>query len=432
MNQQTILFILESFFPTHRAGTEVYVLNLCHYFKKKGWKVHVLIPTIDGKKDYDYEHIPVHTILVPAQATTQELNGIIPPRGVEEFAEVLKSIQPNWVHFHTFGRAINTYHLKRTKDLGFKTAFTPHLGGVFCIKGNLRLFERSNCDGQVEENRCTACLIDSKGNNLSLSKVFGTGIGILTKQNALNKVLPSAWYQAHHRKQELERITQYADVVFAIAPWIQHAFKSNGIHNAILIPQGISPLFFEQEKKNHKPIEKPVHFVFLGRMHPIKGFHILKEAWEQITKHQAIYLHIITNRSSGENDYLTTHKIWASHQSNITWNEALTQQEVADYLNNMDVMLLPSISEVAPLVILEAATRKIPVIASDYIAMKESIEDGVNGWLFENGNAEDLLRVIETIIEKPECIKEVAEGIEKPFSMDTVASIVEKRFLLDL
>ncbi|TXE09281.1 glycosyltransferase [Gelidibacter salicanalis] len=52
----------------------------------------------------------------------------------------------------------------------------------------------------------------------------------------------------------------------------------------------------------------------------------------------------------------------------------------------MDVLILPSVAEVAPLVILEAATRHIPVIASDYLAMKDMIEPNINGLLFENGN----------------------------------------------
>ncbi|WP_262713414.1 glycosyltransferase [Gelidibacter salicanalis] len=59
---------------------------------------------------------------------------------------------------------------------------------------------------------------------------------------------------------------------------------------------------------------------------------------------------------------------------------------MAVYLDQMDVLILPSVAEVAPLVILEAATRHIPVIASDYLAMKDMIEPNINGLLFENGN----------------------------------------------
>ncbi|MFT4802874.1 MAG: glycosyltransferase involved in cell wall biosynthesis [Psychroserpens sp.] len=425
-----IIFVLESFFPTHRAGTEVYVLNLCSYFKLKGWVVQVLVATTQKQKDYVFQDIPVFTFPVPVQATPQELNGLVVPRGIEEFTEVLEAIQPGWVHFHSFGRAINTFHFQRAKELGFKTAFTPHLGGNFCIKGNLRLFEQHNCDGKVDENRCTACFIHSKGINISLSKVVGKGIVMLTKQNPLKKALPPAWFQANHRKQELRRIAQYTDVIFSIAPWIQKAFQANGIENSIYLPQGISPLFFLGERNQHKPIQKTIHFLFLGRMHPIKGFHFLKQAWEELEGNQYIRLHILTNPSGDEMGYFGTQKSWAVKQANITWKEGFSQQEVADYLNDMDVLVLPSISEVAPLVILEAATRKIPTIASDYIAMKESVVHDVNGWLFENGNTAALKILLQEIIDHPEKIMKVSQNISKPYCINQVATIIEERLLL--
>jgi hypothetical protein len=80
-----ILFTLESFFPAHRAGTEVYVLNLCHYFKSKGWAVSVLITTIEDAKDYEYEGIPVYTFTIPKKPNAKQLNNIIKPTISEKF-----------------------------------------------------------------------------------------------------------------------------------------------------------------------------------------------------------------------------------------------------------------------------------------------------------------------------------------------------------
>ncbi|TXB63808.1 glycosyltransferase family 4 protein [Phaeodactylibacter luteus] len=424
MNRSSILFVLESFFPTHRAGTEIYALNLCHYFKKQGWSVSVLISVTAVQDDYIHEDIPVYTFPVPPTASTKELNGLIPPRGIEAFEARLKMIQPDWVHFHSFGRAVNSFHLRTAKQLGFKTAFTPHLGGLFCIKGNMRLFDKRNCDGRVEISRCLNCLLQHKGLNPLLANLAGRTLSTLTQQATFQAVLPPSWYQASHREKELQRIATYADVIFAIAPWIREAFRANGIEDVVLLPQGISSVFFDHALIEHRPVHPTVHFLFLGRMHPIKGFHFLKEAWERLESDKTFHLHIITNPSGEEIDYFDRHKSWASSRSDITWIEGLTQKEVAEYLNNIDVLLLPSIAEVAPLVILEAATRKIPTIASDYIAMKSSIDHGVNGWLFENGNTDALKQQLENILEDPASIMEVAKHIEKPHSMEEVAALV--------
>lgn len=114
MKQRSILFTLESFFPYNRAGTEVYVLNLCRYFQNRNWHVEVLIATTEHHKDYYYEGIPVRTFAIPKMPNSKELNGIIQPQGIEGFIERVIEINPDIVHFHSFGRAINGYHLKKT------------------------------------------------------------------------------------------------------------------------------------------------------------------------------------------------------------------------------------------------------------------------------------------------------------------------------
>ena len=428
--RNSICFVLESFFPSHRAGTEVYVLNLCRYFKKQGWDVSVLIANTEGQDDYIFEGITVNTFQVPKAPLSKELNGIMPPRGLLNFKIKLKSIQPDWVHFHSLGRAINGFHIEVTKAMGFKTALTPHLGSQFCIKGNMRLFNQVNCDGQVLEHRCMACMLQDKGYATAVAKFLGAGISGLTHIKPIQDKLPPALFQAQHRKAELQRIKTHTDVIFAIAPWIQKAFETNNIKNSIVLPQGISQLFFKQSKETHKPVEWPIQFIFIGRMHSSKGFHLLKQAWEYLNEPEKVHLHVITNPSGGEIAYFNKHKTWAIQQTNVTWNEALTQEEVANYINSMDVLILPSISnEVAPLVILEAATQKIPTLASDYIAMKDRLKHGTDGWLFENGNAEALQNVLEILINRPESILEVAANIQKPHGSDEVAQLIEQELL---
>jgi len=423
-----ILFTLESFFPSHRAGTEVYVLNLCNYFKAKGHDVSVLITSSEGLKDYSYEEVPVHVFEIPKDAIAEELNGLIPPRGIDGFKNRLSELKPDLIHFHSFGRAINSYHLKAAKELGIKTVFTPHLGSLFCINNDMRLYGRENCNGEVIESRCLSCNLKQKGYSVGLSKVLGRVIKESTHFNPLKNKLPAAFNQAKHRFSELKRTDTYADVVFSIAPWIQKAFEANGVAKAKLIPQGISPVFF---KEFHKVKFNPtlIKFVFIGRTHSSKGLHVLRAAWNGLLDHNS-ELHIITNPSGGEQTYYNEHKQWANSKTNIIWNEALNQEDVASYLNAMDVLILPSISnEVAPLVILEAATRKIPAIVSDYVAMKDLVKHDVDGLLFKNEDIDDLKNQIQKLIEQPKLIGNYSKTIKKPCSMFEISEIVEEAYL---
>jgi len=422
-----LLFVLESFFPTHRAGTEIYVLNLCRYFLGKGYKVEVLISTTTETGDYEYEGIPVYTFKVPPKPIAKELNGIIPPRGIGHFIERVKALKPDLVHFHSFGRAINGYHLQAVKDLGIKTAFTPHLGGFFCIKGDLLLNGTENCDGRVNQKRCFQCMFQSRGKNKWVGLALATMAKTFSTSAAAKHYLPAALFQADHRFNELQRVNRNADLVFAIAPWIQKGFELNGIKKSIRIPQGISPLFFnELQITNNK--SQLIRFAFVGRMHPSKGFHLLKQAWDNMGN-ENIKLDVVTSPSGDENQYFEQHKQWAANQSNVTWHEGLTQTDVASLLKSIDVLILPSTSnEVAPLVILEAAAFGIPTIGSDYIAIKDMVEHGKNGLLFKNGDWHDLKHQLETIINQSELITALKQNIQPPVSMSVVAELIEKEY----
>jgi hypothetical protein len=122
------------------------------------------------------------------------------------------------------------------KSLGFKTAFKPHLGCTFCIKGNMILFYQGNCNGQVLENRFMVCAIQEKGYASPIAKLMGAVISSIINIKAIQDQLPAALFQAQHRKAELHRIKAHTDIIFRIAPWIQNAFSSNGIENSILLP----------------------------------------------------------------------------------------------------------------------------------------------------------------------------------------------------
>ena len=113
--KNTILFALEGFFPTHKAGTEIYVLNLSKYLLEKGWSVYVIKPTTAAETNYMYENINVLTFPVPKLPDVRELNGLKSPSGIKYFIEIVQKIKPDIVHFHSLGRAITGSHLEAVK-----------------------------------------------------------------------------------------------------------------------------------------------------------------------------------------------------------------------------------------------------------------------------------------------------------------------------
>lgn len=76
--------------------------------------------------------------------------------------------------------------------------------------------------------------------------------------------------------------------------------------------------------------------------------------------------------------------------------------DVRDYLACYDVLVLPSVLDGRPLVVLEALAMGIPVVASRVGGLPDLIEHGVNGFLCEPGNVQDFVDKIEWLVHHPD------------------------------
>ena len=73
-------------------------------------------------------------------------------------------------------------------------------------------------------------------------------------------------------------------------------------------------------------------------------------------------------------------------------------KDVKPYIENVDVIVLPSYSEGVPRILLEAASMEKPIITTKIPGCVEIVEDGVNGYLCEPKNIEDLAAQMEKLI----------------------------------
>lgn len=95
---------------------------------------------------------------------------------------------------------------------------------------------------------------------------------------------------------------------------------------------------------------------------------------------------------------------------------------VADWYEAADVVVLPSLSEGFPFVVLEALAMAKPLVATKVNGVPEAIEHGQTGLLVDPRDAEGLARAIEVVLEQPE----LAEKMGRAGS-----AIVQERFTVD-
>lgn len=95
---------------------------------------------------------------------------------------------------------------------------------------------------------------------------------------------------------------------------------------------------------------------------------------------------------------------------------------VEDYLNALDVFVLPSLTETTSLSTMEAMSCGLPVIVTHIGYPKEYIDPGINGFFFPRKNASVLAEKIQKLIDDPDLRKKLADNarrsIEKHYSWD--------------
>jgi glycosyltransferase involved in cell wall biosynthesis len=414
-----ISYVLSSFFPDHRAGTETYVLNLSQELVKLGHQVSIIIPAI-GKDSftYDYEGIKVFAYNVPLKINTKELNGLEKPSGIEEFKSILLEIKPDILHLQSLGRSMHSEHIKIASELGIKTFFTAHLGGNFCTRGDLLVFGKHQCNGIVKKNRCLACFINKQRNiSIFFSKLLSLLINTFLIHRPIIYIFP-AYHIVRNKLIQLKTLRQYCSFNIAIAEWLKNIYLINGLTKTVIIKQGI--ILHLKDKKDSKNKErKKIEIIFVGRMHPLKNIDLVLNSIKEYI--EFFNLTIITIPFDYEIEYYKKIRTCFFNLNFSSWFENLTNQLVSEKISEADILILPSKFEAAPLVILEAFAQKIPVIASDYIAMKEMVKHDVNGLLFKNGSALSLKEQLLRLVNEPELLSRLKQNIGPVHTFKDVA-----------
>jgi len=86
------------------------------------------------------------------------------------------------------------------------------------------------------------------------------------------------------------------------------------------------------------------------------------------------------------------------------------RDDVPRLLKTASLMVLPSLWEGQPNVVLEALAAHLPVIATDVEGVRELVQDGVNGLLVPPGDAAGLRAAIATLLEAPDRLQELSRN----------------------
>lgn len=425
-----ILQVLNHFLPQQTAGTEVYTWALSKELINQGNDVKVIIPNYgeDVDKSYVYDGIPVHQFAETSVVDRALIMGFREADGIKAFEGFMVNEKPDIVHFHELAgsNGIGLAHVRAAKKTGAKILMTFHLAGNTCATGTLMYKGSIPCNGKISQFKCSTCYLQKKGMG-SLSSTVATASSIFhylqidttTWKHSIGTALGTA-FLIERLTQRFSELIELSDQIVCIANWYQEVLRLNAVDatKVSFIAQGL-PTWKEL---TIRPVanRKPLRLMFLGRISPFKGLHLLIEALESFS--EAEYQLSIFGHSDGTN-FESMLREKTKIKRNIHWRGTLAQDKVTTEMQKHDILCLCStFSEMSPLVIQESKAAGLPVLASNVPGNSDQLEHNENGLLFEFNNVRSLKNQINRLIHEPNLVEDLRSNMQQPRAFTEVAN----------
>jgi glycosyltransferase involved in cell wall biosynthesis len=139
------------------------------------------------------------------------------------------------------------------------------------------------------------------------------------------------------------------------------------------------------------PAPPQPEIVFLGRVTPYKGVRVAIEALALLREDYDIHalLHVL---GPGDEDHTSEMREKAERLGvgdAVRWHGPTAPEQAADLLASASAMIVPSTwREPFPLVTIEGALARVPLVASDVGGIGEGMHDEEHALLFEPGNSD--------------------------------------------
>ena len=196
-------------------------------------------------------------------------------------------------------------------------------------------------------------------------------------------------------------------------------FNKDYMHEKLRIPlEKMEIVTYSKYVDKLKPVEKyifsPFKIISVSRLAEKKGYPYLIEACK-ILKNKGIDFSCEIQGEGHLKEELRNLIKKNNLEEEIRLGRALTHEEVLDFIRSGSIFVLPCIvaknndMDGIPNVLMESMALEIPTISTHVTGISELIEDGVNGILVKQKNAEELAEAIMEIKNN----RELAERIRK-------------------
>ena len=181
----------------------------------------------------------------------------------------------------------------------------------------------------------------------------------------------------------------------------------NKVHVAWNFP---SSKFYDEFRVKKRYDERGMVVGYVGKFTRAKGVYDFALAMKNIIKDiPEMKVVFVGDYQNSEPPYLGS-KIKGMFKgcNNVIFTGLIHHEKVAEYFNEMRILVLPSYSEGIPHVVLEAMACGTPVLVTPVGALPDVIRDGETGFLLNSNDPEHITDRIVELLGKPELLEKVS------------------------
>ena len=438
-----ILLISHFFPPTHNAGAERRTLGYALSLISLNHEVQVLCADKweEGKKywngyvDEIYQDIPVRRIYLNWKRAPDPNRYLYNNPVVEQhLRQWLVEWKPDVVHI-TSCITLSASVINAAKDQGIPVVLTLTDFWVICPKVNLIRQDDSLCDGRTTPWECLECMFGNSGIYKGLTHLLPTDttrglVTAISKQPIITRVrgIQGKMHDMEDRKSFLSNMLKRVNCIIAPSMSLRDIIRDSGVTEPIEVIHSGHDLSWLKARSGSRMQNGRVRAGYIGQIVPLKGVHILVSAFINVGIHESMQL-VIYGSTNKVPEYMVKLNdiIMEKPDLSIEFPGEFPHDQLGRVLSDIDVLVVPSLwTENNPRVIQEAFASKTPVIASNVGGISEFVQHGINGLLFERGNADDLARQLKRLIAEPGLLDRLAAGIPAVKMIDDEVNEIEK------
>ena len=340
-------------------------------------------------------------------------------------AGLIEEFDPDVAHVHHL-TCLSTGIVRTLTDRRVPAFMTLHDYWLICHRGQLLDEAYRVCKGP-EPAGCAGCLGEAAGigragfAGAAVLRLAGPRLPPLISRQLLGGARRvghriasrrRSQGQARRRLDHMRDLCGNVTMFFAPSEHLRRRYIDFGIpaERIRMAPYGIKAPY---RPANRGGASKTLRLGFVGSLMASKAPHLVIEAIQRLPP-GAASLDIFGGYAPYHGDDTYWHQLarWVGNPG-VRFHGAVPHDRIREALSAFDVLVVPSIwPETSPIVIREALSAGMPVVAARIGGIPETVHDGVNGLLFQPGDAADLHRVLSRFVDDPALVDRLRGGIE--------------------